>query len=158
MAQCSARVQTMAAGCQQATGWARLELTGKAPFEIAWPDGYGDRERHDLAPGTYNVTVKDGSGCQAVVKVNIAKAAPLDIKINAQAASHTKANDGLLQAQVAGGASPYQLDWKYLMDTSQVFSGDNKQARLRPGLYRLMITDANGCTVIKTATVSARKR
>ncbi|HEY0669827.1 MAG TPA: gliding motility-associated C-terminal domain-containing protein, partial [Sphingobacteriaceae bacterium] len=50
---------------------------------------------------------------------------------------------------ITGGTKPYRFQWKGLSQTSSVINN------LSPGLYELLVTDAEGCTVTASAEVMA---
>ena len=60
-------------------GLARIELTGSGQF-VAMSDAVGQFTIHDITPGDYRVTVRQGGNFQTmVVKVS---SAPLEIRVN----------------------------------------------------------------------------
>ncbi|MBL7891852.1 MAG: SBBP repeat-containing protein [Bacteroidia bacterium] len=57
-------------GCKE---WLMVSAGGgTAPYSYTWPDGYINRYKNQLCPGTYTVNIKDKNGCS----VNISLTAP----------------------------------------------------------------------------------
>ncbi|MBI2271001.1 MAG: PKD domain-containing protein [Bacteroidetes bacterium] len=54
-------------GCKE---WIMVTATGgTGPYSYSWPDGYTNRYKNQLCPGTYNINIKDKNGCS--VNVNL---------------------------------------------------------------------------------------
>lgn len=54
-------------GCKQ---WIMVTATGgTSPYSYSWPDGYVNRYKNKLCPGTYIVNIKDKNGCS--INVNL---------------------------------------------------------------------------------------
>lgn len=57
-------------GCKE---WIMLNAAGgTSPYSYTWPDGYINRYKNQLCPGTYSINIKDKNGCS----VNINLTAP----------------------------------------------------------------------------------
>lgn len=57
-------------GCKE---WMLVTASGgTSPYSYSWPDGYINRYKNQLCPGTYNIAVKDKNGCS----ININLTAP----------------------------------------------------------------------------------
>lgn len=57
-------------GCTQ---WLIITgLGGTSPYTYSWPDGYTNRYKNQLCPGTYTINIKDKNGCN----VNLSLAVP----------------------------------------------------------------------------------
>ncbi|MBR9920209.1 MAG: hypothetical protein GYB31_05160 [Bacteroidetes bacterium] len=96
-------------------------------------------------PGTYSLTVTDGSnGCTSVDEVSITENNPeaFDTETIPPACSD---DSGVIQfVNVIGGAPPYT----YSIDGGSTFSTGNFYTALDPGTYDVAIQDANGCALL----------
>jgi len=122
--------------------------SGAAPIIYAWDGGIGNNPNPTgLAAGTYNLTLTDANNCQATTSVIIAAPNPIDIALDGtNILCHGEAN-GAVSALVVGGTNPLALTWS----TGAVSAGiDN----LNAGIYRLTVTDANGCTAVDSITLT----
>ncbi|MCC6690610.1 MAG: hypothetical protein IT235_03675, partial [Bacteroidia bacterium] len=55
-------------GCKE---WVMVTaINGTPPYIYQWPDGYANRYKNGLCPGTYLINVKDKNGCSVNLNVN----------------------------------------------------------------------------------------
>ena len=90
-------------------------------------------------------TVTDASGCIAVYSTSITEPPALTVTVTSTNVSCNSACDGTATATVSGGVPSYTYSWTGGCVTSACTG-------LCAGNYTLTVTDANGCTI--TATVS----
>lgn len=111
---------------------------GKAPYRFSWQGGNSGNSRNGLAPGSYSLTVTDAVGCQ---KDTVFKLDPLDITITQKidSADCGKANGRI---EVVTSSKIKSAVWQDNAPNSLV------RENLKPGIYKLTLTDVNGC--IKT--------
>lgn len=119
---------------------------GTPPYTVLWSTGDSALALNGLAVGTYSVSVTDSSGCMAVQSFDVTEESGLTITINATNALCGETN-GTAIASVTGGTAPYTFTWSNGA-ASDTITG------LAPGVYVLVVTDANGCTETATATIS----
>jgi hypothetical protein len=108
---------------------------------------------NDLYAGTYYVTVTDNNGCTGTGTYTITE--PDDLIISSEVLSDYNGynvrcfdgNDGSITLIVEGGVTPYLYSWSYGA-TIQNISG------LYAGTYELTITDANGCVITGSWTLT----
>ncbi|MDX2002125.1 MAG: SprB repeat-containing protein [Chitinophagales bacterium] len=134
----------------QSNGAIDLTVTGgTAPYTYTWntTPAQTTQDIQGLAAGTYRVTVVDANSCSATLAVNVTQP-------NVLAASETHTNvtcngaaNGSIDVTVTGGTAPFTYAWSNAA-TTQDLSG------LAPGTYTVTITDANGCTATKSATIT----
>lgn len=99
-----------------------------------------------LSAGTYTITVTDASGCSAVSNGVVTEPAPLTATKVVTNASTIGASDGAIDLTVMGGTTPYSYSW-----SNGVSSEDN--LNIPSGNYTVTVTDANGCSLVDSATV-----
>jgi hypothetical protein len=132
----------------QKTGEIDLSVSGGSPdYTFSWSNGATTEDIADLAAGVYTVVVTDLSGC--IVRDTIQIVQPDSAII-----SFGKVTDvlcygdktGAIDLSVFGGTPSYVYEW-LTGETSQDVSG------LQAGVYTVLITDANGCTMRDTFTI-----
>ncbi|HXB12947.1 MAG TPA: hypothetical protein VNZ45_13250, partial [Bacteroidia bacterium] len=125
---------------------------GKTPYTYSWaPSGGSSSTATGLSAGTYTVTVKDNNGVTRTVSVTITQPAALadaTPTINSNVACYG-GNGSATAAIPTGGTSPYTYAWN-----GGATSTDATNTVLSAGTYTVNITDANGCIVNSTGTVT----
>ena len=122
---------------------------GMPPFQYSLGGGLSQTNGTftNLAAGTYSVDVTDVNGCMIFHTVVITEPPALSISITST--DETSAlNDGSATATVQGGTVTYAYAW------SNGGTG-NSQVNLAPGLFTVIVTDANGCVISDTSSVNA---
>ena len=100
-----------------------------------------------LAPGTYTLSAVDLAGC--VVDSMFAVGGPDTLAISLELiAASPGMSDGQADATVAGGTPEYVLVWTGMNGT------EVNPDSLSSGVYTLVVTDANGCTVSENFTLT----
>jgi len=130
-------------------GTATVTATGGAlPLTYSWsPSGGTAATATGLAAGTYTVTVTDALNRTATANVTIAEPDALDSNIVTTNITCNGANNGSVVLAPTGGVAPYT----YLWDTGAT---TNSITNLPAGTYSVTITDANGCILTETATIT----
>ncbi|MBO9702666.1 MAG: gliding motility-associated C-terminal domain-containing protein [Sporocytophaga sp.] len=122
---------------------------GTAPYTFNWPDnGSTSQNRTNLAPGTYNVKIKDNNSCELDTFFTITQPTPLALTAVATNSTCGMPNGSIDITSVTGGTAPYLYSW---------VSGPATQDRtgLIAGTYTIEITDANGCQIDSTFTINS---
>lgn len=130
----------------ESTGSIDINISGGlAPFTVAWDDGNTSTNRTNLPTGDYAYTVTDGNMCQVMETITITEPTALAIDdILTTNLLCFQDNSGLAQAMVSGGTAPYQYAWQ--RNGTTISNAVGSLGNLSAGAYRLVITDANGCT------------
>lgn len=102
----------------------------------------------NLAPGTYNVFVKDNTGCYSTITAIVANA-PRPIVTAFTVAATCNNNDGIIIASGASGATPYQ----YSLD-GITFQSSNTFTGLAAGFYNVYIKDNRDCITNTSVSLS----
>ena len=125
-----------------------IPANGKSPFTWLWNDGFEGPTRAPVGSGAYGGNLTDAFGCNTQWYVPVSEPAPLHLTGFVNPATGPQTPDGIiLLDSLTGGKSPYSITW----NTGQ--SGLNLMGLL-PGNYTATMTDQNGCTLVKTFTVS----
>jgi gliding motility-associated-like protein len=111
-----------------------------------------------LGTGTYIVTVNDlVLNCAVVASVTLANPAPLAINCASEPTTLTGIADGILLITVSGGTLPFTVNYTGPQNGQEMmFSvGTIPIANLLDGVYNIVITDVNGCTINCSTTIEA---
>ena len=104
-----------------------------------------------LAAGTYTVCVLDAAGCQATNVINVIETAPLQINIlNSYSTGCGEETATIVVDDVTGGVQNYE----YSANGGTDFQ-DSNTFMLAPGMYNIVVRDADGCTATLLITVTA---
>jgi hypothetical protein len=132
----------------ESSGTAQANISGAAgPVEILWSTGEMTQLIVGLVAGMYSVTVTDSAGCIVATEAIVGQPDALLSTCVATGETMEDGNDGTITCSVAGGTAPYSFLWSN-GDTTGALTG------LAHGTYFATITDANGCTLFDTASVS----
>jgi hypothetical protein len=129
---------------------------GTAPYSFNWSNGQSLQGIANLNAGNYAVTVTDANACQTLINALLITE-PLPISASLSSTSYNGTNisckggsDGDISVTAIGGAAPYL----YSID-----AGVSQQAQplfnsLNAGNYSIITTDANGCSLSQSITLS----
>lgn len=120
---------------------------GKGGFKYAWNNPALSGESPSATAGDYVLTVTDAAGTTKTVAVKVSAPAPLSLSVEAQGPLSPGKSDGKALAKPAGGTSPFKIQWDNGENTSDA-------TRLAPGVSKVTVTDANGCTATASVTMS----
>ncbi|MCB0429230.1 MAG: T9SS type A sorting domain-containing protein [Flavobacteriales bacterium] len=132
-------------------GTASVNVTGGyPPYTYIWTDGQTTATATGLKAGSYRVTVSDSKygGYLQTVNVNEPAAIVVEDMIRNEVSS-CDANDGSLQIAISGGKPGYTYLWNTV--PAQTTS---KATGLTTGTYTVVVTDASGCSIEVSETLS----
>jgi hypothetical protein len=118
-----------------------------------WSNGASTASVSNLSAGDYTVTVTDNCPTdKAQVNIHISQpSAALTASISRSNITCHDANNGIIDANPAGGTMPYTYKWT---KNTQTFDGGSEtQSGLSEGTYAVTVTDANGCTASSSNTI-----
>ncbi|MDD2634856.1 MAG: gliding motility-associated C-terminal domain-containing protein [Bacteroidales bacterium] len=95
--------------------------------------------------GNYDIVVTDNYDCSASASLTIEQPPELQVNIITTPAECGGRGGGAL-ASFSGGVPSYSFDWSHSMT-------GNNLTNLNPGLYTVVVTDGNNCTVSNSGTV-----
>lgn len=127
--------------------------SGTAPFTYLWDNGSVDEQLNGLAGGEYGITITDDNGCTWDSLITVHAPAPIAVDTvlsqfpNGHNISTWNGSDGSITLYASGGTPPYAYDWS---------DGASDPARygLSAGNHAVTVTDANGCSVHLTITLT----
>jgi large repetitive protein len=122
---------------------------GTAGYTYSWmPGGQTGATASNLQAGTYSLTVTDANGCTAQNTVTITQPTPLTVTATIGNVSCNAGSDGTITANPSGGTPGYTYVWLPGNQATQTVSG------LTAGVYTVTATDALGCTITASYTVT----
>ncbi len=101
----------------------------------------------NLAAGAYTLTVTDAAGCSATASATLTQPSQI---VATSAKTHLTcfgSGDGAIDLTVSGGAGSLTYAWSHGANTEDLTG-------LTAGTYTVTITDADGCSVTHSATVT----
>jgi len=122
---------------------------GAGGFTYTWsPSVSTTSSANNLQAGAYSSTVTDANGCSTSQHATITQPAALTATVADQNERCFGSSTGYIILASGGGVTPYSYNW-----TSGVSTTDSA-LNLTAGNYRVTLTDANGCTLIKSASIT----
>ena len=122
---------------------------GTGVYTYTWTPNVGNTASlTDLEAGIYTYVVNDANGCEATGAILVNEPAALAITGDATAVTCNGGSNGLASVTVTGGTQPYTYDWEPGTGNTAAISG------LQAGTYVCTVTDAGGCEISYTATVT----
>ncbi|GAB5416790.1 MAG: hypothetical protein Crog4KO_22790 [Crocinitomicaceae bacterium] len=136
--------------CGNGQGAIDITVAGGTPgYSYSWSNGPTSEDLNNISAGTYDVTVTDASGCQ-VNSGNISVTNTSgNFTLNAILVSDETCGDGTGSVEIlhSGGVNPISFSWSNGGTNSSITG-------LNAGSFTGSATDANGCTINFSATVS----
>jgi hypothetical protein len=120
---------------------------GTAPYSFLWSNGRTTATNTGLFTNTYSCTFTDANGCTEIRSVTITEPSAITASITSTNASCNGQSNGTATISISGGANPYSFSWSN-GNTSASNTG------LSAGTYTVTATDANACSVTRSATIT----
>lgn len=118
---------------------------GNGPYTFNWSGPNFSATQNPViidAGGMYTVTVSDQIGCTASLPFDVAVGAGLNVQLITSADTLCQGQPYSVEAQPTGGSLPFQYAW-----TTHEGSFSSALINLNtPGIFRVTVTDAMGCT------------
>lgn len=116
-----------------------LALGGTPAYTFNWSDiGPGPAQRNGLGSGSYQVSVTDENGCQAVLAFEVDSPQALNLEFSSVPTSCFGGVDGQASVVAQGGTGSYSYLWND-GQTTETATG------LPAGTASVMVVDGNGC-------------
>lgn len=121
---------------------------GTSPYTYQWSNGETGKSLTNIDGGVYTVTISDAAGCSRTLSFTLVQ--PQEIFASASVSSTECNAEGSfsIDLEVSGGTAPYTFSW-----SDAAIEEDRNN--LGSGVYTVVITDANGCSITKEVTVEA---
>lgn len=122
---------------------------GNDPYIYLWSNGFTSPSIDDLEAGAYSLTVTDANGCTMSISQNLVDPPAITITPDAITQPGQGQSNGAIHVNVTGGAgSPYSYNW--FKNNTLFVTGLEDLNDVPAGIYKLEVTDANGCTLTFT--------
>lgn len=121
---------------------------GVLPYTYEWSNGSSADMITGLPVGNYSVKVTDKSGVVTNSSYTVKEPPLLQLSLTATEVSCGGISDGTVTSTSSGGVLPYTYSWN-TGQSGPALSG------LNGGMYTLHLTDAHGCILSRSATVTA---
>lgn len=133
----------------EATGSATITVTGGTrAYTYKWtPAGGSDSAAVKLRANNYYVQIMDANGCETNISIPITQPPPFNGELLVTQPTCGLQN-GAIVSQVSGGSHPYKYLWAPDSSKYAAIIG------LTPGDYSLNVTDAKGCMLSLSATLT----
>lgn len=145
---------TTTSNCNQPDGSATVVgAGGTGAYTYLWndPSAQTTATAINLIPGLYCVTVTDANGCFDSICLTVPNTPGVTTTIASTVVTCNGLCDGTATVTASLGVAPYTYDWT---PGAPVGDGTPAITNLCPGTYTCTITDASGCTVTATATIT----
>jgi hypothetical protein len=121
---------------------------GSTPYNIAWSNGQNGAEINNLSAGTYQVTVTDAAGLSASGATTLIDPPAITSVFSVFNVICPGDQNGQIISTVSGGTPPYSFSWSTGAISQNIGS-------LSAGIYRLTVSDTNGCMQTDTVQISS---
>lgn len=129
-------------------------VPGSSPYTYSWSHDAGNNTNTatNLAPGTYTIEVTNSDAIPVtfdetftITEADIA----LSLSTSSTNPSTVGGTNGEIIANISGGGTPYSISWSHDGGNTS-----NTASNLSAGEYTVTVTDAFGCTLQETVTLT----
>lgn len=120
---------------------------GKPGYTYKWSNPAISGNTPSVSAGDYQITLTDAAGTTKTAAISVKSPAPLVLNVEGVSAPSPGKTDGKARAKVSGGTTEFTIRWE---------NGETgvDASRLAPGVTKVTVTDANGCTATTSVTLS----
>lgn len=134
--------------CGQSNGIISVTvLGGTLAYVYNWGNNVTTQNRTGLAAGSYALSVTDANGCTQSLATTISSTSSATVTSTATNVLCFGSANGNVTLSVTGGTAPFTYNWGNNI-TTQNRSG------LTAGTYAVTVTDANGCSAVRSQIVT----
>ena len=141
------------ANCIDINGGINITINGGTPpFVFDWSDGSTSQNLINAAVGVYSVIITDANLCSDTLTSLLVTdySSPLTVSFVSTSESLPNNFDGTIDLTVSGGISPLSYSWT---GPNGFISSNEDILNLESGMYYIIVTDSNGCTVSDSVEV-----
>ncbi len=121
---------------------------GNGPLSFAWANGTTSSSLSNLAPGFYQVSISDTTGCTQNKGYIVRSATPITAQfVVDDVPCHGDTSGGAIYATFLGGNGGFTANWSNGATGASINN-------LAPGNYSVTVTDARGCSFQDNVRVS----
>ncbi|MFM7216684.1 MAG: PKD domain-containing protein [Bacteroidota bacterium] len=129
-------------------GSANVVAVGGSPaYTFTWSSGSVHDSAISLSAGAYTTVVIDANGCTASAVIDVSQPTQIELAVSSTPALCNGSADGSAFVNGTGGSGFLQFDWFPVNSQTDTLSG------LAAGVYTVMATDQNGCTLSDSVQV-----
>lgn len=142
-------------GCEGETN-GTLELTytgGDAPYNFSSNTGQNTPLMTNLGAGTYQVTITDANGCTSVEAATLTAPVAMRPDLSAQPKTCLGTAGRVVINGLNGGVAPYEINFNNT-GFEAIATVPYLKNNVEPGVYDVVVRDANGCLVNRTIRVT----
>ncbi|MBK7570585.1 MAG: PKD domain-containing protein [Bacteroidetes bacterium] len=122
---------------------------GTPAYTYAWsPSGGSAAIATGLGAGSYSVIITDAAGCTSSASVTISSSPAINASINSTPVLCNGSASGSLTVNAGGGTGALSYSW------SPSGGSGATASNLTAGTYTVTVTDANGCTLTSSSTLT----
>jgi len=142
-------VSTTAASCGANDGGASIATTGgTGTVNFLWPNGAATNTITGVGAGQYPCVLTDINGCPTTINVIIPSLSNLTVSSTSQNITCGGESTGEISLVASQGVEPYSYNWSNNQGTNPILSN------VPAGNYECTVTDATGCVVIISNTLT----
>ena len=139
--------------CYANTGTIILTVNGGTPsYTYSWSNGTTNQNLNSASAGSYSVTILDANGCDTTVSITVTSPPLLTSSIIGNDLLCFQDNSGTIDLTVGGGISSlYTYVWTGPGSYTNTIADPQN---LAAGTYNVTVTDANGCIITQSITLT----
>ncbi len=128
-------------------GSINISVAGGTPsYTYYWSNGATVQDLHNIAAGSYTITITDANGCFIISTYEITQPEPLELTVESRDVMCYAGNTGSIDLTISGGTEPYTIEWSNGATSEDL-------SELYAGFYIVTVTDDHGCVEYAMAEI-----